>query len=36
MMPKTKLGRAMVKKLYVYEDEKHEHEAQKPKLIELK
>ncbi|GMB96595.1 50S ribosomal protein L13 [Helicobacter sp. NHP22-001] len=28
MLPKTKLGRAMIKKLKVYKDEKHPHTAQ--------
>ncbi|WP_163563898.1 50S ribosomal protein L13 [Helicobacter suis] len=28
MLPKTKLGRAMLKKLKVYKDEKHPHTAQ--------
>jgi large subunit ribosomal protein L13 len=30
MLPKTKLGRAMVKKLFVYEGADHPHTAQKP------
>ncbi len=30
MLPKTKLGRAMFKKLFVYEGTEHPHEAQKP------
>lgn len=30
MLPKTKLGRAMVKKLFVYEGSEHPHAAQKP------
>lgn len=30
MLPKTKLGRAMIKKLYVYEGSDHPHQAQKP------
>ncbi len=30
MLPKTKLGRAMAKKLKVYRDDKHPHTAQKP------
>lgn len=30
MLPKTKLGRAMYKKLFVYADVKHPHAAQKP------
>jgi len=33
MLPHTKLGRAMAKKLKVYRDEKHTHEAQKPELL---
>ncbi len=32
MLPKTKLGRAMAKKLKVYRGDKHPHEAQKPEL----
>lgn len=31
MLPKTKLGRAMFKKLFVYEGAEHPHQAQKPK-----
>ena len=30
MLPKTKLGRAMFKKLFVYSDANHPHQAQKP------
>jgi large subunit ribosomal protein L13 len=30
MLPKTKLGRAMGKKLKVYKGDKHPHQAQKP------
>jgi large subunit ribosomal protein L13 len=30
MLPKTKLGRAMFKKLFVYEGATHKHEAQQP------
>ena len=33
MLPKTKLGRAMAKKLKVYKGDKHPHEAQKPELL---
>jgi len=33
MLPKTKLGRAMVKKLKVYRGDKHPHEAQKPEAV---
>ena len=35
MLPKTKLGRAMAKKLKVYRDEKHPHQAQKPEGLAL-
>lgn len=35
MLPKTRLGRQMFKKLYVYEGNEHNHEAQKPEKIEL-
>jgi large subunit ribosomal protein L13 len=35
MMPKNKLGRAMLKKLKVYRGPEHEHQAQKPEKIEL-
>jgi len=34
MLPKNRLGRAMVKKLYVYPGEEHPHEAQKPIKLE--
>lgn len=30
MLPKTKLGRAQVKKLFIYEGADHRHQAQKP------
>ncbi|HKD44921.1 MAG TPA: 50S ribosomal protein L13 [Candidatus Angelobacter sp.] len=33
MLPKTKLGRAMSKKLKVYKGDKHIHQAQKPELL---
>ncbi len=36
MVPKTKLGRAMEKKLFVYAGSEHPHEAQKPEKIEVK
>jgi len=36
MLPKNKLGRAMFKKLYVYKGNKHNQEAQKPKVLEIK
>ena len=36
MLPHTKLGRKQFGNLYVYADEKHIHEAQKPEKIEVK
>lgn len=35
MLPKTKLGRAMAKKLKVYADGEHRHTAQKPEAITI-
>jgi large subunit ribosomal protein L13 len=35
MLPKTKLGRAMIKKLFVYEGTEHPHLAQKPETLEF-
>ena len=35
MMPKTKLGRAQMKKLRVYAGPEHPHTAQQPKPLEL-
>lgn len=35
MLPKNRLGRAMIKKLKVYRGAKHDHAAQKPELIEI-
>ncbi len=35
MLPKTKLGKAMVRKLKVYAGARHPHEAQKPEPIGL-
>ena len=35
MLPKTKLGKAMAKKLKVYADGDHRHIAQKPEAIEI-
>jgi len=35
MIPKTKLGRAMYKKLKVYADADHPHKAQNPEPIEI-
>ena len=36
MLPKNKLGRAIFKNCYIYEGNKHTHDAQKPKAINLK
>ena len=33
-LPKSKLGRAMAKKLKVYRGDKHPHEAQKPEAAQ--
>ena len=35
MLPKTKLGKAMAKKLKVYADGEHRHAAQNPQTIEI-
>ncbi|QAR34128.1 50S ribosomal protein L13 [Geovibrio thiophilus] len=35
MLPKTKLGSAMLKKLKIYSGEAHPHEAQTPEKLEL-
>lgn len=35
MLPKTKLGDAIQKNLFVYADAKHPHEAQQPKEVKL-
>ncbi|HUK88709.1 MAG TPA: 50S ribosomal protein L13 [Terriglobales bacterium] len=35
MLPKTKMGRAMARKLKVYRDDKHHHQAQKPQSLVL-
>ena len=35
MLPKGRLGRAMYKKLYVYEGPEHKQQAQKPETIEI-
>ena len=35
MLPKNRLGAAMLKKLFVYPGENHHHEAQKPQKLEL-
>jgi large subunit ribosomal protein L13 len=36
MLPKTKLGRKIIKRLHLAEDEKHKFEAQKPVKKEVK
>ena len=36
MLPKTKLGRAMYKKMFVYKGANHPHAAQKPEVLVLK
>ena len=36
MLPKGVLGRQMLKKLKVVRGEEHNHEAQKPEVLELK
>ncbi len=35
MLPKTKLGNVMLKKLKVYAGAEHPHEAQQPKILEF-
>ncbi len=35
MLPKTKLGKALVKKLHVYVGPQHRHDAQKPEKVGL-
>jgi len=35
MLPKTKLGRAMARKLKVYADAEHPHSAQQPQSLEI-
>ena len=36
MLPHNRLGRQMFKKLFVYADENHKHQAQKPEVLEVK
>lgn len=36
MLPKGPLGRAMIKKLYVYAGPEHKQQAQKPEALEIK
>lgn len=35
MLPKTKLGKAMIKKLFLYEGGEHPHQAQKPEPLKF-
>lgn len=35
MLPKNRLGRQMIKKLFVYTGDEHPHKAQKPEVITL-
>lgn len=35
MLPKNRLGDAILKNLYVYEGSEHKHEAQQPKAIDI-
>ena len=35
MLPKNKLGRAMFKKMFVYDDTTHPHQAQKPQTLKV-
>lgn len=35
MLPKGPLGRQMYKKLFVYADENHKHQAQKPEVLTI-
>ena len=36
MLPKNKMGDKLMKKLRVYADDKHPHQAQQPKVMEIK
>lgn len=36
MLPKNSLGRAMIRKLRIYSGIEHNHEAQKPEVLDLK
>ena len=36
MLPKNRLGKAIAKKLFIYADDKHPHQAQKPEMVRLK
>ena len=36
MLHHNRLGRQMIKKLFVYKESEHKHEAQKPEVLEVK
>ncbi len=36
MLPKTSLGRKQITRLHVYKNAEHNHQAQKPEMVELK
>ena len=36
MLPKNSLGRKQINRLFIYKDENHKHEAQKPEIMEVK
>jgi large subunit ribosomal protein L13 len=36
MLPKNSLGRSMIRKLRIYKGTEHNHEAQKPEILDLK
>ena len=35
MLPKNSIGRKMIKKLKVYRDANHEHQAQQPEVLNI-
>jgi large subunit ribosomal protein L13 len=35
MLPKNKLGAAILRNCFIYPEDKHDHEAQKPKMLNL-
>lgn len=36
MLPKNKLSKQILNKLFIYKNDKHPHEAQQPTILELK
>ena len=36
MLPKTSLGRKQITRLHIYKDANHNHQAQKPEIVEVK